>query len=100
VGAVSPTASPQRPPLNLNLPRTQPTYPYRPPLATPQRSLAEMANAQLNPKPRDPFAESIDAAGDIDCLKGPPKDAKQGTMQGLFGGITTLQKLFEEKCKR
>jgi hypothetical protein len=97
---VGPAASPQRPPLNLSLPRTQPTYPYRPPIATPQRSLAEMANAQLNPKPRDPFAESIDAAGDIDCLKGPPKDAKQDTMQGLLGVFSLAQKLFEEKCKR
>jgi hypothetical protein len=59
--------------------------------------LAERANAQLNPKPRDPFAESVDAAGDtVDCLKGPPK----GPAQGLFGAITTLQKLFDEKCKK
>jgi hypothetical protein len=86
----------QRPPLNLNLPRTQPSYPYRPPLATPGGSLAERANAQLNPKPRDPFADAVNEAGDVDCLKGPPK----GTNQGLFGIITLAQKLFEEKCKR
>jgi hypothetical protein len=95
-----PGASPTRPPLNLNLPRTQPNYPYRPPLATPGGSLAERANAQLNPKPRDPFAESVDAAGDIDCLKGPPNDKAKGTFQGLFGVLTTLQKLYEDKCKR
>ena len=89
-----------RPPLNLNLPRTQPTNPYRPPLATPGGSLAERANAQLNPKPRDPFAESINAAGDIDCLKPPPDEKAKGSFQGLFGVLTTLQKLYEDKCKR
>jgi hypothetical protein len=96
-GLPAPGAAASRPPLELGLPRTQPVYPYRPPLATPQRSLADRANAQLNPKPRDPFAESIDAAGDtVDCLKGPPK----GPAQGLLGAITVLQKLFEEKCKK
>jgi hypothetical protein len=82
------------------LPRTQPAYPYRPPLATPDGSLAERANAQLNPKTRDTFAESIDAAADIDCLKPPPKDKATTALQGLFGIFTTLQKLYEEKCKR
>jgi hypothetical protein len=58
--------------------------------------LADRANAQLKPKPRDPLAEGIDAAGDVDCLKGPPK----GSAQGLFGIITLAQKIFEEKCKK
>jgi hypothetical protein len=85
-----------RPPLDLSLPRNQPSYPYRPPLATPGGSLAERANAQLNPKPRDPFADAVDSAGNVDCLKGPPK----GPVQGLFGIITLAQKIFEEKCKK
>jgi hypothetical protein len=85
-----------RPPLDLGLPRTPSNNPYRPPLATPGGSLSDRANAQLKPKPRDPLAEGIDAAGDVDCLKGPPK----GSAQGLFGIITLAQKIFEEKCKK
>jgi hypothetical protein len=55
-----------------------------------------MANEKLGNKPRDPMAEGIDAAGDIDCLKGEPK----GPVRGLLGGITAAIALFEQKCKR
>jgi len=96
IGLPSAAASAPRPGLNLSLPRTQPAYPYRPPVATPQRSLSQMANEKLGNKPRDPMAEGIDAAGDIDCLKGPP----EGTGKGLLGGIAVAIALFEQKCKR
>jgi len=55
-----------------------------------------MANEQLRRKPRDPFAESVDSAGNIDCLK----DAPKGPMQGLFAIGTLLNRAIEEKCKK
>ena len=85
-----------RAPLNLALPRPQPSYPYRPPLAGPQRSLSEMANEQLRRKPRDPFAESVNSAGNIDCLR----DAPDGIAQGLFAIGPLLKRAIEEKCKK
>ncbi|MBC7610800.1 MAG: hypothetical protein H7228_14715 [Polaromonas sp.] len=86
---------PPRAPLNLSLPRTQPAYPYRPPLATP-RSLSELANEQLRRKPRDPFAESVNSAGQIDCLK----DTPEGPAQGLLAIGPLLKRAIEEKCKK
>ena len=90
------TAELQRAPLNLSLPRTQPAYPYRPPMAVPQRSLAEMANEQLRRKPRDPFAEAMDSAGNIDCLREAPK----GPAQGLLAIGPLLARAVDEKCKK
>lgn len=86
----SPTAGA---PLNLNLP---PRYIYRPPLSLPQRSLADMANDQLRRKPRDAFAESIQSAGSIDCLK----DAADGAAQGLLAIGPLLKRAIEEKCRK
>lgn len=80
-------------PLNLNLP---PRYIYRPPMAVPRRSLSEMANEQLRRKPRDPFAEGIEAAGNIDCLK----DAPEGPAQGLLAIGPLLKRAIEEKCRK
>ena len=81
------------PPLNLGLP---PRYIYRPPMALPQRSLAEMANEQLRRKPRDAFAEAIDAAGAIDCLR----DTPDGPASGLLALGPLLQRAIEEKCRK
>ena len=96
--ASPPTLSTELPraPLNLSLPRTQPAYPYRPPMAVPQRSLAEMANEQLRRKPRDPFAEALDSAGNIDCLREAPK----GPAQGLLAIGPLLLRAADEKCKK
>ena len=94
--ATGTASSASRPPLDLGLPRTQPVYPYRPPLATPRRSLAEMANEQLRRKPRDPFAESMDSAGHIDCAKGTPP----GPAQGLMAIGPLIQRAIEDKCKK
>ena len=85
-----------RAPLNLSLPRMQPAYPYRPPMAVPQRSLSEMANEQLRRKPRDPFAEAMDSAGNIDCLREAPK----GPAQGLLAIGPLLARAADEKCKK
>ena len=80
-------------PLNLTLP---PRSVYRPPLAVPQRSLAELANDQLRRRPRDAFADSIDRASHIDCLK----DAPDGTLQGLLAIGPLLKRAIEEKCRK
>ena len=91
--AAAPDAS--RAPLNLALPRMQPSYPYRPPMALPPRSLSEMANEQLRRKPRDPFAEAVNSAGHIDCLKESP----EGPARGLLAIGPLLQLAVEENCK-
>jgi hypothetical protein len=80
-------------PLNLNTP---PRYIYRPPVALPRRSLSEMANEQLRRKPRDPFADGIGAAGNIDCLKETP----DGPAQGLLAIGPLLKRAMEEKCRK
>ncbi len=88
-------ASGARAPLNLSLPRNQPAYPYRPPLAT-QPSLADMANKQLARKPRDAFADSIENAGEVDCLKVGPN----GSYSGLLAIGPILKRLIEDKCPK
>ncbi|MES2944300.1 MAG: hypothetical protein V4772_15640 [Pseudomonadota bacterium] len=85
-----------RAPLDLSLPRPQPSFPYRPPMAAPQRSLSEMANEQLRRKPRDPFAEAVNSAGHIDCLK----EAPDGPAQGLLAIGPLLKRAVDEKCKK
>ena len=79
--------------LNLNLP---PRYIYRPPMALPRRSLSELANDQLRRKPRDPFADAVNGAGNIDCLK----DTPEGPVQGLLAVGPLLKRAIEEKCKK
>lgn len=93
--AVAPLLPPQRAsePLNLNLP---PRTVYRPPIAVPRRSLSDIANDQLRRKPRDPFAESVEGAGNIDCLK----DAPDGPAQGLLAIGPLLKRAIEEKCRK
>lgn len=78
--------------LNLGVPR----LPYRPPLALPRRSLAEQANEQLRRKPRDPFADAVEGAGNIDCLR----EAPEGSAQGLLAIGPLLKRAIEEKCKK
>ena len=92
VTPVSPAPS-VGPPFNLSLP---PRYIYRPPIAVPRRSLSEMANDQLRRKPRDPFAEGIDGAGNIDCLK----DTPEGPAQGLLAIGPLLKRAIEDKCRK
>jgi hypothetical protein len=55
-----------------------------------------MANEQLRRKPRDPFAESVDSAGNIDCLK----DRPEGNAQGLLAVGPLLKRAIDEKCKK
>ena len=83
-------------PLNLDPPRFAPRNNYRPPLAVPRRSLSELANEQLRRKPRDPFAETVESAGNIDCLK----DTPEGPAQGLLAIGPLLKRAIEEKCKK
>ena len=45
---------------------------------------------------RDPFAEAMDSAGNIDCLREAPK----GPAQGLLAIGPLLQRAIEEKCKK
>ena len=80
-------------PLNLNLP---PRAVYRPPIALPRRSLADMANEQLRRKPRDAFAESVESASNIDCLK----DTPDGAFQGLLAIGPLLKRAIDEKCRK
>ena len=97
VGGRGPSAgASQIAPLNLNLPRIQPSNPYRPSMTLPQRSLSEMANEQLRRKPRDPFADAVNAAGHIDCVR----EAPPGALQGLLAIVPLLQLAVEEKCKK
>ncbi|MES2512215.1 MAG: hypothetical protein V4625_19980 [Pseudomonadota bacterium] len=81
------------PQLDLRLP---PRYIYRPPVSLPQRSLSEMANEQLRRKPRDPFAEAVEGAANIDCQRETP----EGPAQGLLAIGPLLKRAIEEKCKR
>jgi hypothetical protein len=81
------------------------TYPYRPPLATPQRSLSEMANEQLRRKPRDPLAEGMQSAGDIDCAKAASEQGKQENINdvntsGLLNVGPLLKRALEGKCRK
>ena len=73
-----------------------PSAVYRPTLVAPRRSLADMANDQLRRKPRDAFAEGIESAGAIDCLK----DTPGGPAQGLLAIGPLLQRAIEEKCRK
>ena len=79
--------------LNLQLP---PRYIYRPPIAVPRRSLSDLANDQLRRKPRDPFADAVNGAGNMDCLK----DTPEGPVQGLLAVGPLLKRAIEEKCKK
>ena len=90
------SSDPRGTPLNLDPPRFVPRYNYRPPLAVPRRSLSELANEQLRRKPRDPFAETVESAGNIDCLK----DTPEGPAQGLLAIGPLLKRAIEEKCKK
>ena len=91
-GAGGPAAGAAKP-LDLALP---PRYIYRPPITTPQRSLSEMANEQLRRKPRDAFADGIEAAGTTDCLK----DAPDSVATGLLAIGPLLKRAIEEKCRK
>jgi hypothetical protein len=60
----------------------------------------------LNPKRRDPFAESIDSASNIDCLKdanAQGRDNKIGestNTAGLLNIGPLLKRIIEEKCRK
>jgi hypothetical protein len=65
-----------------------------------------MANEQLRRKPRDPFAESVESAGDIDCAKDATaqgRDNKIGettNTAGLMNIGPLLKRTLEEKCRK
>lgn len=71
----------------------------------PQRSLSEMANEQLRRKPREPFAQDVQSAGDIDCTKdAASQNAEnkwgQANTQGLANIGPLLKRTIEEKCRK
>jgi hypothetical protein len=87
-------------------PAARAPYPYTPPNAQPRRSISEMANEQLRRKPRDPFAEQIDSAGDIDCLKDASAQGRENKINdaantaGLLNIGPLLKRTLEEKCRK
>lgn len=91
--APGPTVEGLPAPLDLRLP---PRYIYRPPMTVPQRSLSELANEQLRRKPRDPFAEAVEGAANIDCLKNTP----EGQSHGLLAIGPLLKRAIEERCRK
>ena len=93
VPAPGPTVEGLPAPLNLRLP---PRYIFRPPLAASRRSLSELANEQLRRKPRDPFAEAVEGAANIDCLR----DTPEGPAQGLLAIGPLLKRAIEERCRK
>ena len=67
-------------------------YPYQLNQVPRQKSLSEMANAQLNPGgPRDKLAESVDAATKPNCLD-------DGTL-GLLNAVVAPVQALRGKCK-
>ncbi len=87
----------------MNLPRT---YPYTPPTALPRRSISEMANEQLRRAPRDPLAEGIDSASNIDCGKDANAQGRDNKISestntaGLMNIGPLLKRTLEEKCRK
>ena len=104
----SPSAQPQpRPPLNLNLPpAARAPFPNTPPTALPRRSLSEMANQQLGRRPRDPLAEEIENAGNLDCAKDATVQGRENKINdnvntaGLMNIGPLLKRTIEEKCRK
>ena len=74
-----------------------PGYPYLMRRAPGQRSLADMANEQLNAgKYRDKLAEGMAGAATPDCLR--PSGEKE-VLTGLLAAPLIAQRALQEKCK-
>ncbi|NJM44318.1 MAG: hypothetical protein HC858_10740 [Brachymonas sp.] len=95
--------------MNLNLPAPTPpaarAFPYTPPTALPRRSISEMANEQLRRTPRDPLAETIDSAKNLDCAKdataqGGENKINDTTTAGLMNIGPLLKRTLEGKCAK
>jgi hypothetical protein len=68
--------------------------PYRTP---PQRSLADMANAQLRRDRKDPLAQDVQDAGKDDCLHA---SGKSGVLGGLLAGPVVAAKALTGNCPK
>jgi hypothetical protein len=68
--------------------------PYRTP---PQRSLADMANAQLRRDKKDPLAQGVENAAKEDCLHG---SDKPGTLGGLLNAPVVAAKALTGNCPK
>ncbi len=63
-----------------------------------QRSLADMANEQLNGnKRRDRLAEGVEGAATPDCLR--PGASGTNAVTGLLAAPIIAQRALQEKCK-
>lgn len=109
VGATPSAAAPpvNRPPLNLSLPPAiRVPQPYTPPTALPRRSISEMANEQLRRRPRDPLADAVEQAGNIDCAKDATLQGRENQINdstqtaGLMNIGPLLKRTLEEKCRK
>ena len=109
VGATPSAAAPpvNRPPLNLSLPPAiRAPQPYTPPTALPRRSISEMANEQLRRRPRDPLADAVEQAGNIDCAKDATLQGRENQINdstqtaGLMNIGPLLKRTLEEKCRK
>jgi hypothetical protein len=68
--------------------------PYR---TQPQRSLSDMANAQLRRERKDPLAQDVEASGRGDCLHAP----KEGEPNfGLLNAPILAAKALAGKCAK
>ena len=93
-GPSSPASAASAPrPLNLNLPYL--AGPYR---QQPRRSLADMANEQLNRdrKPTDPFAEDMARGGKVDCTRA----GRTSTLGGLLAAPMLLGRAMNDDCPK
>ena len=68
--------------------------PYRTP---PQRSLADMANAQLRRDKKDALAQGVEDATSEDCLRGSGKD---GAVGGLLRAPIVAAQALAGRCPK
>lgn len=68
--------------------------PYRSP---PQRSLADMANAQLRRDRKDPFEQGVQDAGVDDCMHASDKPSQVG---GLLNAPVIALRALSGKCAK
>jgi hypothetical protein len=68
--------------------------PYR---TQPQRSLSDMANAQLRRDRKDPLAQAVDNSAKDDCLHAPDKP---GVLGGLLNAPVVAAKALTGNCPK
>jgi hypothetical protein len=84
------------PPAPVLTPRGIPPIegPYR---TQPQRSLSDMANAQLRRDRKDPLAQAVDNSAKDDCLHAPDKP---GMLGGLLNAPVVAAKALTGNCPK